>query len=204
MGKYTIVNSACFRPYMKAGKMSIVEVKSTNTSTYINENFMTDEDGNYVQFVTEDAAVSWLCDNIKTELIHEDYVEKLIRPSINRGYWLKEEVQESVREVVAKKETEVVQLDSYRLYVENGTVTVVRIMGGNTSGYNEYQFMDNADRSKLVFESEREAVEWMATKLTRKTIHPDYLEKAGYTVYDERLIPEDSDDSPSGFSYRRY
>lgn len=200
MGKYTIVNSVWFRPYMKAGKMSIVEVNNADTSAYISENFMVDAEGNYVKFATEGDAVNWLCDNIKTELIHADYVEKLIRPSSNREYWLKEDVvkQEKVVQLESSGEmeslvgmesgdgvAEVVQLVTYRLYVEKGKVRVVRIMGGNIENYNEYQFMDKADGSKLVFETEQEAVDWMSAKLKMTTIHPDYLEKAGYTVYKE-------------------
>ncbi|MGN4723927.1 hypothetical protein ACTFR8_23130 [Bacillus cereus group sp. MYBK15-3] len=216
MGKLKAVSSVCFRPYMKAGKMSIVEVNSVDTSAYINENFMVDAKGNYVQFATEGDAVNWLCDNIKTELIHEDYVSKLIRPSSNREYWLKAEVlkQEKVLHIGSSKglrdtqemelgevTAEVVNLVTYRLYIQKGKVSVVRIMGGDISEYNPYAFMDKADGSELVFDSEGEAVNWMAAKLQMKTIHPDYLERAGYTVYRESSISGDEDSySLSGFS----
>lgn len=217
MGKLKAVSSVCFRPYMKAGKMSIVKVNKADTSAYMVENFMVDAKGNYVQFATESEAVNWLCDNVKTELIHEDYVAKLIRPSSNREYWLKDEVlkQEKVLHIGSSKvlrdtqevefgevTAEVLNLVTYRLYVQKGTVTVVRILGGDISEYNPYAFMDNADGSELIFDSEKEAVEWMAAKLKRRTIHPDYLEKAGYTVYSESIISSNSGESysPSGFS----
>ncbi|MBX9158492.1 hypothetical protein [Bacillus cereus] len=217
MGKLKAVSSVCFRPYMKAGKMSIVKVNSIDTSAYINENFMVDAKGSYVQFATEGDAVNWLCDTIKTELIHEEYVSKLIRPSNNREYWLKDEVlkREKVLHIDTSKvlrdtqevelgevTAEVLNLVTYRLYVQKGKVTVVRILGGDISEYNPYAFMDNADGSELVFDSEGEAVNWMAAKLQRKTIHPDYLEKAGYTVYRESIISCNSGESysPSGFS----
>ncbi|MBE7114471.1 hypothetical protein FT641_18370 [Bacillus paranthracis] len=216
MGRLKGVSSVWFRPYMKAGRMSVVEVDIADTSAYMHENFMTDANGNYVQFVTEDEAINWLHDNIKTELIHEDYVETLIRPSSNREYWLKDEVlkQEKVVQIESagvsmdsdepdngEVAAKVLKLVTYRLYVQKGKVTVVRILGGNISEYNPYAFMDNADGSELVFDSEGEAVEWMAAKLQMKTIHPDYLERAGYTVYREREISGESEDySPSGFS----
>ncbi|WP_460271446.1 hypothetical protein [Bacillus sp. NEAU-Y102] len=217
MVKLKAISSVCFRPYMKAGNMSIVEVNSTDTSAYINENFMVDAKGNYVQFATEGDAVIWLCDNIKTELIHGEYVSKLIRPSSNREYWLKDEVlkQEKVLHIGSSKvlrdtqevelgevTAEVVNLVTYRLYIQKGKVTVVRILGGDISEYNPYAFMDNADGSELVFDSEGEAVDWMAAKLRMRTIHPDYLEKAGYTVYSESVVSGNSGESysPSGFS----
>ncbi|MFV1457219.1 hypothetical protein [Bacillus mycoides] len=168
MGKEIKTTSVCFRPYVQAGKMNIVELNSEDSRVRREAYFMTDVDGNYIQFATEGEAVDWLWANVKTELIHNDYLDKLTKPSVNRTYWLKDEV-------LQKEKVEGNHLETYRLYAAKGKVDVVRILDEDVSEYDMDNFVTDRSGYSLIFITENEAVDWLLENVKPGLIHPAWL-----------------------------
>ncbi|MBX9158494.1 hypothetical protein [Bacillus cereus] len=160
--------SVCFRPYVKAGKMSIVELNSEDPRVRREDYFMTDVDGNYLQFATEAEAVAWVWKNVKTELIHDDYLDKLTKPAVNRTYWLKDEV-------LQKEKVEGSHLDTYRLYAADGKVDVVRILDEDVTEYDMDNFITDRNGYSLIFSTEDEAIDWLIANVKPWLIHPTRL-----------------------------
>ncbi|MGN4723929.1 hypothetical protein ACTFR8_23140 [Bacillus cereus group sp. MYBK15-3] len=160
--------SVCFRPYVKAGKMSIVELNSEDPRVRREDYFMTDVDGNYLQFATEAEAVAWVWKNVKTELIHDDYLDKLTKPAVNRTYWLKDEV-------LQKEKVEGSHLDTYRLYASEGKVDVVRILDEDVTEYDMDNFITDRNGYSLIFSTEDEAIDWLLENVKPGLIHPTRL-----------------------------
>ncbi|MBX9158489.1 hypothetical protein [Bacillus cereus] len=161
--------SMFFRLYMVNGKMDVLCLTDKTVQSFEEDYFMTDEDGRILQFDNEDAAVDWLLENIKPDLLAPSYRNKVINPKQNREYWLKGE---------SGLNGETFALDMYRLYVTDGKVGVVCIEDGDESNYDKGKFITERDGSSLVFYSEPAAVEWMLANVKHGLIHREYVKTA--------------------------